>query len=33
MDYDFKSIESKWQASWAANKTFKVSEDASKPKF
>ncbi len=33
MDYDFKSIESKWQARWAANKTFKVSEDASKPKF
>ncbi|MBP5336454.1 MAG: leucine--tRNA ligase [Bacteroidales bacterium] len=33
MDYDFKSIESKWQARWAAEKTFKVSEDASKPKF
>ena len=33
MDYDFKSIESKWQANWAANKTFKVSEDASKPRF
>ena len=33
MEYDFKSIESKWQAYWAANKTFKAVEDASKPKF
>ena len=33
MDYDFKSIESKWQAYWAANKTFKAKEDPSKPKF
>ena len=33
MDYDFKSIERKWQAWWAANKTFKVSEDPAKPKF
>ena len=33
MEYDFKSIESKWQAVWAAEKTFKVSEDPSKPKF
>ena len=33
MDYDFKSIEQKWQAWWAANQTFKASEDASKPKF
>jgi len=33
MDYDFKSIESKWQAWWAANKTFKVVEDPAKPKF
>ena len=32
MDYDFKSIESKWQARWAAEKEFKVTEDASKPK-
>ena len=30
MDYDFKSIESKWQAEWAANKEFKVVEDESK---
>ena len=33
MDYDFKSIESKWQAWWAANKTFKASQDSSKPKY
>ena len=33
MDYDFKSIESKWQARWAAEKTFRVSEDPAKPKF
>jgi len=33
MDYEFKSIEKKWQARWAAEKTFKVKEDASKPKF
>lgn len=33
MDYDFKSIERKWQAWWAENKTFKVVEDPSKPKF
>ena len=33
MDYDFKSIESKWQAWWAANKTFRVVEDPAKPKF
>ena len=33
MDYDFRSIESKWQAYWAANKTYKVVEDASKPKY
>ena len=32
MDYDFKSIESKWQARWAAEKVFKVTEDPSKPK-
>ncbi len=33
MDYDFKSIESKWQAYWAENKTFKASQDSSKPKY
>ena len=33
MDYDFKSIESKWQAYWAENKTFRASQDSSKPKY
>ena len=33
MEYDFKSIETKWQAQWAANKTFKAVEDPSKPKY
>ena len=33
MDYDFKSIEQKWQAYWAANKEFKVKEDSSKSKY
>ena len=33
MDYDFKSIESKWQAWWAANKTFKTGQDSSQPKY
>ena len=33
MEYDFKSIETKWQAWWAANKTFRSVEDNSKPKY
>jgi len=33
MEYNFKSIEQRWQAWWAANGTFKTSEDTSKPKF
>ena len=33
MEYDFKSVERKWQARWAAEKTFKVTEDPSKPKY
>ena len=33
MDYDFKSIESKWQARWAEEGTFKAVADPSKPKF
>ena len=33
MDYDFKSIEQKWQAYWASEKTFKAVTDESKPKF
>ncbi len=33
MEYNFKEIESKWQAFWAANQTFKVEADKSKPKY
>ena len=33
MEYDFKSIEKKWQAYWASHKTFKAEVDPSKPKF
>ena len=33
MEYDFKSIESKWQAYWAEKKIYRASEDASKPKY
>ena len=33
MEYDFRSIESRWQAYWAANNTYKVTEDTSKPKY
>ena len=33
MDYNFKEIERKWQAYWAANKTFKAEIDSSKPKY
>ena len=33
MDYDFKSIEQKWQAYWAENKTFKAVEDETRPKY
>ncbi len=33
MDYDFKAIESKWQARWANDKTFKVDVDHSRPKY
>ena len=33
MDYNFKEIESKWQAFWAANHTFKAEIDESKPKY
>jgi leucyl-tRNA synthetase len=31
--YDFEQIESKWQLNWANKKTFKTSEDFTKPKF
>ncbi len=33
MDYNFKEIERKWQAYWAANHTFKAEIDDSKPKY
>ncbi len=33
MDYNFKEIERKWQAYWAANQTFKAEIDSSKPKY
>jgi leucyl-tRNA synthetase len=33
MDYDFRSIEKKWQKRWAENKTYRTVEDPSKPKF
>ena len=33
MEYDFKAIESKWQARWAADREFKVEADPSRPKF
>ena len=33
MEYNFKAIDQKWQAAWKANKTYKVKEDSSKPKF
>ena len=33
MYYNFKEIESKWQAFWAANQTFKAEIDNSKPKY
>ena len=32
MDYNFKEIESKWQAFWAANHTFKAEVDSTRPK-
>ena len=33
MEYDFRKIEQKWQAFWAANQTFKAEVDPSKPKY
>ncbi len=33
MEYDFKKIEKKWQEKWAAEGTYKVVEDTSKPKY
>jgi len=31
--YDFSGIEAKWQKYWLANKTFKTTDDTSKPKY
>ena len=33
MDYQFRDVEKKWQAWWRENKTYKVSEDPSLPKY
>jgi len=33
MEYNFTEIEKKWQNKWATNKTFKASNDGSKPKY
>jgi leucyl-tRNA synthetase len=33
VEYDFESIEKKWQAYWAKNQTFKVENDSDKPKY
>ena len=33
MEYDFKSIEQKWQDNWRKSNTYKVDELDSKPKF
>ena len=33
MKYNFQTIEKKWQANWAVNKTYKSKIDHTKPKF
>ena len=33
MEYNFSEIESKWQKYWEENKTFKTTDDYSKPKY
>ena len=33
MEYNFREIENNWRKFWAQNKTFKVTEDTTKPKF
>lgn len=33
MNYDFKTIEAKWQSYWLQNKTFKTENDIIKPKY
>lgn len=33
MEYNFREIEKKWQEKWVEEKTYKVTEDPSRPKF
>ncbi len=33
MEYNFREIEKKWQQNWVANKSYRVSNESSKPKF
>ena len=33
MDYNFKELEKHWQKYWVENKTYKVTEDITKPKY
>ncbi|MBC7886517.1 MAG: leucine--tRNA ligase [Ferruginibacter sp.] len=33
MEYDFRKIEQEWQVRWKLNKTYKVFNDAAKPKY
>ncbi len=33
MEYQFRTIEQKWQEQWALNNAYKVSNDSNKPKF
>lgn len=33
MEYNFKEIENRWRTRWAEEKTYHVTEDASRPKF
>lgn len=33
MDYDFREIEEKWRNKWRKDEAYKVTEDASKPKY
>jgi len=33
MEYNFREIENKWRNFWAQHKTFKVTEETTRPKF
>ncbi len=33
MEYNFREIEQKWRKAWAENKTYRVTEDNSRPKY